>query len=270
MIAACHARAVDRIRFGRSVKALRARRGWRQQDLADAARISRTVAGRIERGELRSVGWRDMEAVAGALDGQLGIDFRWRGADLDRLLDADHAAIVEVLVSIYIAAGWETIVEATFSEFGERGSIDVLAWHAPTGQVAVNEVKASIGNAGATVMGIDRKARLAPVIARKLAWTCQGVSRFLVVRDNATSRRRVAVHGAIFQTSFPARGRMSRAWIRQPTSRPVAGLFFLSPVLPEAAKRQRSSRNGARPDEPRSGRRRREPPRGSSGPVEGT
>jgi hypothetical protein len=28
---------MDRIRFGRSIHALRVRRGWRQQDLADAA-----------------------------------------------------------------------------------------------------------------------------------------------------------------------------------------------------------------------------------------
>jgi transcriptional regulator with XRE-family HTH domain len=261
---------VDRIRFGRSIRALRARRGWRHQDLADAARVSRTVAGRIERGELGSVGWREMEAVALALDGQLGLDFRWRGADLDRLLDANHAAIVEALVRIYLAAGWETVVEATFSEFGERGSIDVLAWHAPTGQVAVNEVKASIGNAGATVMGIDRKARLAPVIARKLGWTCHAVSRFLVVSDDATSRRRVVAHGAMFQTSFPVRGRMSRAWIRQPLGRPISGLFFLSPVLSRAGRMSGSRPAGLRREERRSRVCRGDSPKLATGPVEGS
>jgi len=86
-----------------------------------------------------------------------------------------------VLVREYRRAGWDVIVEATFSEFGERGSIDVLAWHPPTGQVAVNEVKATVADAGRTVMGVDRKARLAPIVARKAGWTCLGVSRFLVV-----------------------------------------------------------------------------------------
>ena len=186
-----------------------------------------------------------------ALDGQLGLDFRWRGADLDRLLDADHAAIVDALVALYRAARWEVIVEATFSEFGERGSIDVLARHEATGQVAVNEVKASIGDAGATVMGVDRKARLAPVMARKLGWACLGVSRFLVVTEGATPRRRVAAHAEIFSVAFPLRVHESRAWIEQPTSRPIAGLFFLSPARTEDGKRPSSRSVTVRPRRPR-------------------
>jgi transcriptional regulator with XRE-family HTH domain len=223
-----HPAHVDRIRFGRSVKTLRKRRRWSQQTLADAARISRTVAGRIERGELRTVGWRDLEAVALALDGQLGFEFRWRGADLDRLLDADHAATVDALARVYRSAGWDVMVEATFSEYGERGSIDLLASHPETGDIAVNEVKASIADVGSTVMGIDRKARLAQTIARKHGLTCRAVSRFLVIADGQTSRRRVAEHSAVFATAFPVRGRAVRAWIRQPTAPPISALFFLS------------------------------------------
>jgi hypothetical protein len=142
--------------------------------------------------------------------------------------DAAHAAIVESLVRVYRTAGWAVVVEATFSEFGERGSIDVLAWHASTGQVAVNEVKATIADAGRTVMGVDRKGRLAPIVARKLGWTCRGVSRFLVVAEGATARRRIAEHAGIFRTSFPLGTVESRAWIKKPTVQPVAGLIFLS------------------------------------------
>jgi transcriptional regulator with XRE-family HTH domain len=242
---------MDRIRFGRSVTTLRKRRRWSQQDLADAARISRTVAGRIERGELRTVGWRDLEAVALALDGQLGLEFRWRGADLDRLLDAHHAATVEALARVYRSAGWHVVIEATFSEFGERGSIDLLASHPDAGDIVVNEVKASIGDAGATVMGVDRKVRLAPVVARKLGWACLGVSRFLVVAEGATPRRRIAAHAEIFGAAFPVRGHESRAWIEQPTGRPISGLFFLSPVRTEDGKRPSSRSATARPRRPR-------------------
>lgn len=219
---------MDRVRFGRSIKVLRVRRRWRQEDLSRVSGLSSSAIGRIEHGTIKRMAWGDLEAVAEALDAQLGLDFRWRGGDLDRLLDAAHAAIVESLVRVYREAGWEVIVEATFSEFGERGSIDVLAWHGPTGHVAVNEVKATIADAGRTVMGVDRKGRLAPIVARKLGWTCRGVSRFLVVADGATARRRLAEHAAIFRTSFPLGTRDSRAWIGKPTARPVAGLIFLS------------------------------------------
>jgi transcriptional regulator with XRE-family HTH domain len=237
---------MDRTRFGRSVKALRKRRRWSQQDLADASRVSRSVAGRIERGEVSRVRWADLEAVAIALDGQLGLEFRWRGADLDRLLDAHHAATVESLARLYRSAGWHVIVEATFSEFGERGSIDLLAWHPATGDVAVNEVKASIGDVGNTVSGIDRKARLAPTIARKLGLTCRAVSRFLVVAEGQTSRRRVAEHSALFETAFPARGRRVRAWIRQLGGPSISGLLFVSSVPGEDGI-SRKPRSGSAP-----------------------
>ncbi|MDQ2965937.1 MAG: hypothetical protein M3R57_08825, partial [Chloroflexota bacterium] len=149
--------------------------------------------------------------------------------------------------------GWEVIAEATFSEFGERGSIDVLARHEATGHVAVNEVKASIGDAGATVMGVDRKARLAPVMAGKLGWRCLGVSRFLVVGEGATSRRRVAAHAETFRTAFALAGPECRSWIRQPTSRPISGLFFLSPARTEDGNRDSRRPASVRPQRPRTG-----------------
>ena len=177
--------------------------------------------------------WWQLLAVAEALDGQLDLDFRWRGADLDRLIDADHAGIEAGLVSLYRRSNWEVAVEATFSKFGERGSIDVLAWHQPTGQVAVNEVKATVPDAGNTLAGLDRKARLAPLIARDLGWTCNGVSRFLVVADRSTARRRIAA-ATVFDAALPLRGPACTAWIRRP-SEPVRGLFFVSPAAVQGA-----------------------------------
>jgi transcriptional regulator with XRE-family HTH domain len=228
MIGLRHALPMDRIRFGRSVKELRVRRRWRQQDLAAASGISSSAVGRIEHGAIARVPWADLVSVAEALEGRLGLDFHWRGGDLDRLLDAAHASIVEALVRVYRAAGWEVVVEATFSEYGERGSIDVLAWHPARGAIAVNEVKATVTDAGRTVTGVDRKARLAPIVAKRLGWTCLAVSRFLVVAEGATSRRRIAEHAATFGAAFPLGGRESRAWIAGPSGRSVAGLIFLS------------------------------------------
>lgn len=75
----------------------------------------------------------------------------------------------------------------------------------------MNEIKASIGNAGGTVFGVDRKTRLAPEIAAGRGWTCHAVGRFLIVRDSSTARRRIATHHDLFVAAFPASGRDSLA-----------------------------------------------------------
>ena len=189
--------------------------------------MSRSVVDRIELGQSGRVAFEDLENLARALDGQLGLDFRWRGEQLDRLIDERHTAIVDRAVSIYRQAQWDVAVEATFSIFGERGSIDVFAHHPVADVVAVNEIKASIGEAGNTVIGVDRKARLAPRIAAARGWGCRGVARFLIVAEGSTSRDRVNRHTGTFRTAFPAGTRECMAWIREPVGPPPSGIVFL-------------------------------------------
>ena len=50
-----HARLMDSIRLGRGIRALRHRRGWRQEDLAAAAGVSQSEVSRIELGQLEAV-----------------------------------------------------------------------------------------------------------------------------------------------------------------------------------------------------------------------
>lgn len=108
---------MDPSRFGRSIRALRVRRGWRQADAAARAGLSRSVVGRIERGELDRIALGDIVLAASAVDARLELDLRWRGAALDRLVDERHASIVDETVRIYRAAGWEVAVEASFSVY---------------------------------------------------------------------------------------------------------------------------------------------------------
>ena len=42
------------------------------------------------------------------------------------------------------ALGWEVVLEATFFIRGERGSIDILGWHATSRVVLVIEVKSVV------------------------------------------------------------------------------------------------------------------------------
>jgi transcriptional regulator with XRE-family HTH domain len=220
---------MDRFRFGRSVRELRRRRRWTQSDLGRRIGASRNLIGRIERGAIVNIPFGRLVAVAEALDGRLDLDFRWRGEQLDRLVDERHAEIVDQLVGMYRSARWDVALEATFSIYGDRGSIDVFAWHPIRQVVAVNEVKASVGDAGNTVVGVDRKTRLAPQIARQRGWTCRGVARFLVVADGSTSRDRIARHAETFRTAFPVDGRACRAWIADPVGEPPSGILFLPP-----------------------------------------
>jgi hypothetical protein len=77
-----------------------------------------------------------MRRLFGALEARWEPTVSWRGGDLDRLLDARHARVVGIMVALLRRLGWQVEVEVTYSSFGERGSIDILAWW-PPGRIAL-------------------------------------------------------------------------------------------------------------------------------------
>src|SRR4029077_15432243 len=194
-----HREAMDPIRLGHSFRALRLRRRWRQVDLGARATVSASTVSRIERGRLDDVSVATVRRLAEALDASLEMGLRWNGEGLDRLLDQAHASLVERLVTRLRNDGWLADVEVSFSIHGERGSIDVLGYHEAEGIVLVSEVKSVVPDSQATLFGVDRKARLAPDIARARGWRCRGVARLLVVGDSTTARRRVDALSATYR-----------------------------------------------------------------------
>jgi transcriptional regulator with XRE-family HTH domain len=231
-----HPRLVDPVRLGHSFRALRLNRRWRQIDLGEKAGISASVVSRIERGRVGSVRLGTLRKVAEALDASLEVRARWNGEGLDRLLDQAHAGLVEQVVQRLRAEGWEADVEVSFSIRGERGSIDVLGYHEASGIVLVTEVKSVVPDSQATLAGVDRKARLAPDIARARGWTCRGVARLLVIGDSSTSRRRIDALASTYRTAFPVSGAAVNQWLRRPGG-PIAGLLFL-PYMPSTHARK--------------------------------
>ena len=151
---------MDPSSFGRGVKALRQRKRWRQEDLAAAAQVSRSAVGRIERGHADRVTVATLDKVAAALGGRVTCRLTWNGEGLDRLLDAEHAAIVEAVVRALRAADWLVATEVSFSIYGERGSIDVLAFHPSARVLLVVEVKSVVPDVQATLVTLDRKERV--------------------------------------------------------------------------------------------------------------
>ncbi len=217
---------MDEQRVGRIIRALRRRLGWRQTDLAKRAACSQTIVSDAERGHLPSLSI--LRRIVGAMDASLVIEVRWRAGALDRLLDQDHAPLVNAVTELLAAAGWTVHVEATYSQFGERGSIDILAFQPSCGALLVVEIKTDLAAVEATLRKLDEKVRLAPKVAsERYGWHARSVSRLLVMPESSTLRRRVERNAALFARAFPARGIGIRQWLRRPDAG-LSGLWFLS------------------------------------------
>ncbi|MHB8399990.1 MAG: helix-turn-helix domain-containing protein, partial [Candidatus Limnocylindrales bacterium] len=119
-------------RFGAAIRALRRRRRWRQVDLAAAAGTSQSVISQLEAGRLDGTRVSTVRSVAAALDATIAMELRWRGAATDRLLDERHAKLNGSLAAMLARHDWLVEPEVSYSRFGERGSIDLLAWHVST------------------------------------------------------------------------------------------------------------------------------------------
>jgi transcriptional regulator with XRE-family HTH domain len=222
---------VDAVRLGRTIRALRVRRGWRQQDLGDAAGVSQDEISLVERGLGRGAPLRTIERIVGALEAEAHIVVRWRGGDIDRLLDEGHAALMGRAIAVLEAAGWAALPEVTFAIYRDRGSMDVLAWHPATATVLVVEVKTELTSIEETLRTHDMKVRVAPTVSHERGgWRCRAVARMLVVPDTSTARRTVIRHGAVLGRVYPVAGHAARQWLRKPSG--ATGLIlFLSPTI---------------------------------------
>jgi transcriptional regulator with XRE-family HTH domain len=236
------------------------RLGWRQEDLAARSGRSQSVVSRVELGQVSVVSLATLEDLARVLGAHLVVRLVWRGADADRLLDAAHASLVEAVVSRLAAHGWVAAPETTFSVYGERGSIDVLARHSSRRGPLVVEVKTAIGDVQELIATHDRKARLAPKLG-SAGWPDPTwrhgpparADRLLLVAGTRTARRRVAEHAATFLAAYPERDAVVRRWLAAPPTdlRPFAGLLFVTPTrgagsMARRRVRQRSSSVGSR------------------------
>jgi transcriptional regulator with XRE-family HTH domain len=219
---------MDDLRVGLMVRAVRLRRGLRQADLAAAAGTSRQTISRLERGELAAMCIRTLRRVSRALGMPPMVTLGWRGADVAELLDEGHARVVDGVVAVLQTSGWEIAVEYSFNHFGERGSVDVLAWHAATRSLLIVEAKTRIVDLQDLFSSVDRKKRLVPrLVAAERGWAARGLGVVLVVPEMSALRRAVARHSASFDTAFQQRTVEIRRWIRSPRGS-LSGVWFLA------------------------------------------
>jgi transcriptional regulator with XRE-family HTH domain len=209
---------MDDQQVGMAIRTVRIRRRKRQKDIATEARISASTVSRIERGRLDEVAVGTLRRVCARLELRVDIRVRSRGGDLDRMVSARHARLVELIVARLRldTPGWEVVPEVSFSIWGERGVIDIFAWHAGRRALLVIEVKTEFVDVGETLGTLDRKRRLAREIALLRGWDPETVSAWLVVAEGRTNERRIAGHRETLRAAYPDDGRRMRAWLAQP------------------------------------------------------
>ncbi len=177
------------------------------------------------------------------------VEPRWRGGSLDRVLAQRHADMSEAVARILREAGWDVRPEVSFNHFGERGIVDLVAWHPGLRAILLVELKTEFVDVNELLGVTDRRRRLARVIARSLAWDPVVVGQWVVLAEGRTNRRRLAEHRTVIRAAFPADGRSIAGWLARPVAN-ASALWFLPDSREGGVRRSRTSRQRVRRPKP--------------------
>lgn len=210
-------------------------------DVARGAGVGQSTISKIERGHIGTLSVDTLRRVFAVLDARYDSNVWWRAGDLDRLLDEKHAALCSLVAEVLERHGWDVHAEVTFSRYGERGSVDLLAWRASESAALVCEVKTELVSIEETLRRLDVKRRLAADIVRDtFAVRPRLVGRVLVLPERSSVRSALARHAVVLGGSLPDRGATVRAWLDRPAA-PLNAIWVLS-------NGRTSARRGSRPD----------------------
>lgn len=224
-----HHVAMDDVRIGNTLRVIRVRKHLRQSDVARRAGVSRQVVGRVENGAAGRYPLDTTRAIALALGARFEGWLRYQGAELDRIVNAAHAELHEsVAAHLGTLDGWTWLPEVTFAHYGERGVIDLLAWHSATRSLLIIELKSELVDPQALVAVMHRRTRLGSFIAEAQGWDPATISAWVIVRKSRTERRRLQRSEAILRRAFPGDGRTMRRWLREPVGAVSALSFWTS------------------------------------------
>ena len=202
---------------------------------------------RIEANQLGGVTVGSLDRVIAALEADLVVEIRWHGAEIDSLVDEEHAGLVTKTAERLQHAGWITHAEVSFNHFGDRGRCDLVGWHPAQRVLAIFEVKSRLGNLQETLGRQDVKARLGWLIARQLGFgTPRMVVSVFVLAENGANRRLVTRHAALFRR-YGVRGRAALTWIRRPASAVSGLLWFESSPRTDQGRTKRPRGPSRRP-----------------------
>ena len=203
------------LELGRLVRALRRRRGWRQEDCAARAGVHRSTWSRLECGQLDGLPVRTLRRCLAVLEVRVDLVPAWRGSQIDRVRDEPHALLEAAWKERLEKWRWQTWAEVSYSHFGERGRIDLVAWD-PAGRVlVVIEVKSEIVDVQALLGSLDQRVRLGPRVAASLGLPRPvAVLPMILASDTTANRQRVARFAPLF-SRLSVRGREAATWLRR-------------------------------------------------------
>ena len=238
---------MDDQRFGSAIRAVRIKRGWTQDQLAQRSGVSRTTISRVERGHPDTFSLDVIRRIAGALDIRVDLIARWRAGDLDRLLNAKHSQLHELVARWFATElpAWVLAPEVSFSIYRDHGIIDIVAWHPGRRAVLVIELKTDIVDVNELIGRVDVKRRLVRQIVRDRGWDPLTVGAWVIVAPSRTNRARLTAHRSVLRAAFPLTGTAMRAWLRDPVGN-VAGLSIWTeaagrPLTPVRRVRRRGA-----------------------------
>lgn len=212
--------------MGRVLRMARLRRNLRQSDVAAAAGLDRSTVTRIERGQIGRFHLHVVQAHAAALDLRAELTLTGRGGEVPRLLDEEHAAIVESLAAALQGKGWICRPEVSFNEYGDRGRVDLLAHRGGAGALLIVEAKTELVDLQDLFGALDAKQRLARQLGRHEGWEVTHASVLLAVASTPANRSIVRAHPALF-SGYACRGQELSAWLAGP-DRAVRALTWVS------------------------------------------
>lgn len=215
--------------------------------MAERARRPRSALVDLEAGRIGRLKVDAIRDFLEALGARLVLDLVGGASDPRLLIDAGHALLQEYWKRRLERWGWIVRAEVSFNRYGDRGRMDLLAFHPAAGTLLVIEIKTVLWDLQALLGSLDVKVRNARYVAADVGWPVRHIVPVVIVAGSTTSRRVVAAHESLF-ASFELRGRAAIGWARNPHGhRPRGALIFTK--LPDVARRdaRRAGRRRVRP-----------------------
>lgn len=239
---------MDDVTLGSAFRVVRIRKGWRQIDVARTAHVDQWDVSRLERGRIDDLLLGSVRRIAATLEMTVDLTAKWRGPELARLVNAAHAALQGALLRFVGSfEGWTVLPEESFSIYGERGAIDILAWHEATRTLLIIELKTLLVEAAALTRTMHQRSRLARTIAEARGWRPEHVATWVILTDTRTNRRHVAKHKEILAPLTGLDGRQMRAWLRAPDGAISALSFWAEPEAKVARRVRVRTQAGVQP-----------------------